>query len=154
MLIGGLAQIEVIEDSKPFLLTFFVSNDVRLHPTDSSKAKEFREKHAGALLTPPLSADRIDEIGEMESHTVEIEGMGWKNAAADIAIRGLGWVSVTGAGPAKLRVSVPKGIGISVRPPIMPFDVWESTARFTGGRAVRKSGRSVTGKRRSGVGRK
>jgi hypothetical protein len=63
-------------------------------------------------------------------------------------------MAVTGAGLVRLRVTVPKGVGISVRPPIMPFDVWESTARFTGGRAVRKSGRSVTGKRRSGVGRK
>jgi hypothetical protein len=62
--------------------------------------------------------------------------------------------SVTGVGMAKLRVSVPKGIGISVHPPIMPFDVWESTARFTGGRAVRKSRRSATGKRRGGAGRK
>jgi len=157
VLIGGLAQVELIGDSKPFLITFFISNDVKLHPTDSSKAMEFIEKHAGQLLTPPLGpvdGRRIHEIGEFESQTVEIEGTGWKEAAADIAIRGLGWVSVTGAGLGTLRVTVPKGVGISVRPPLMPYDVWETTARFTGGRAVRKSGRSATGKRRSGVGRK
>lgn len=78
VLIGGLAQIEVVGDSKPFLITFYVSNDVKLHPTDSSKAREFREKHVGELLTPPLGDGRIDEIGEMESHALEIEGSGWK----------------------------------------------------------------------------
>jgi len=156
VLIGGLAQIELIGDSKPFLFTFYISNDVKLHPTDSSKAVEFVEKHAGELLTPPLAPGdkRMKEIGELESHTVEIEGFGWKEAAADITIRGLGWVAVTGAGTGTVRVSVPKGVGVSVRPPLMPYDVWEATARYTGGRAIRKSGKSRTGKRRGGVGRR
>mmetsp|Transcript_2490 Transcript_2490/g.3509 ORF Transcript_2490/g.3509 Transcript_2490/m.3509 type:complete len:768 (+) Transcript_2490:130-2433(+) len=156
VLIGGLAKIEVIGDSKPFLFTFFVGNDVKLHPTGSDRASEFIEKHAGKMLTPPLDPgpERMKQIGEFESHDIEIDGVGWKEAAADIALRGLGWVSVTGAGTAKVRVSLPKGIGFSVRPPLMPYDVWESTARYTGGRAVRKSTKSKSGKRRRGVGRR
>lgn len=156
VLVGGLARIEVIGDTKPFLFTFYVANEIKLHPTDSAKADEFIEKHAGSILTPPLEpgAERMAEIGEFEEHVVEIDGTGWKEAAADITLRGLGWVAVTGAGVAKLRISVPKGIGVAVRPPLMPFDVWEVAARYTGGRAVRKQGRSKTGKRRKGVGRK
>ena len=95
----------------------------------------------------------MEEIGEFEYHEIEIQGEGWKQAAADITLRGLGWVAVTGAGRAKVRIGVPKGIGVSLRPPLMPFDVWETTARYTGGRSVRKSGKSRTGKRRKGVGR-
>jgi hypothetical protein len=156
VLVGGLAKIEVIGDSKPFLFTFYVSNDIKLHPTDSSRSDEFIKMHAGKMLTPPLEPgpERIEQIGEFESHDVEIEGSGWKEAAADITLRGLGWVAVTGAGNAKVRISVPKGIGFSVRPPLMPFDVWESTAKYTGGRAVRKSTKTKTGKRNSGVGRR
>jgi len=107
-------------------------------------------------LTPPLGdgAKRMAEIGEFETHDIDIDGFGWKEAAADITLRGLGWISVTGAGTAKIRVTIPKGIGISVRPPLMPFDVWEATAKYTGGRAVRKSGKSLSGKRRKGVGRR
>lgn len=93
------------------------------------------------------------QIGEFESHDIEIDGFGWKEAAADVTLRGLGWVAVTGAGTAQIRVSVPKGIGVTVRPPLMPFDVWEATAKYTGGRAVRKSGKTKSGKRRKGVGR-
>jgi len=155
VLVGGLAKIEVIGDSKPFLFTFYVSNDIKLHPTDTSNADEFIKKHAGTLLTPPLGGpERIAEIGEFEYHDVEIEGAGWKEAAADISLRGLGWVAVTGAGVAKVRISVPKGIGFAVRPPLMPFDIWESTAKYTGGRAVRKSTKTKTGKRNKGVGRR
>eukprot|EP00979_Chaetoceros_neogracilis_P008751 scaffold1959_cov199-Chaetoceros_neogracile.AAC.1 len=155
VLVGGLAKIEVIGDSKPFLFTFYVSNDIKLHPTDTSNADEFIKKHAGTLLTPPLGGpERIEEIGEFEYHDVEIEGAGWKEAAADISLRGLGWVAVTGAGVANIRISVPKGIGFAVRPPLMPFDIWESTAKYTGGRAVRKSTKTKTGKRNKGVGRR
>lgn len=156
VLIGGLAKIEVIGDSLPFLFTFFVSNDIKLHPTDSTKADNFTEAHVGTILTPPLEpgTKRMEEIGEFEYHEIEIDGSGWKEAAADIALRGLGWVSVTGAGTAKVRIGLPKGIGFSVRPPLMPFDVWEATAKYTGGRAVRKSTKTKSGKRNSGVGRR
>ena len=151
VLVGGLARIEVVGDTKPFLFTFFVSNEIKLHPTDATKADDFVAKHAGEMLTPPLAPgpERMEQIGEFD-----IQGAGWKEAAADITLRGLGWVAVTGAGKAQVKISVPKGVGISVRPPLMPFDVWEATAKYTGGRSVRKSGKSKSGKRRRGVGRR
>jgi len=154
-LVGGLAKIELIGDCKPFLFTFFVANEIKLHLTDSAKADEFTSNHVGKMLTPPLEPgpERLEEIGEFEYHEIDVQGEGWKKAAADITLRGLGWVAVTGAGTAKVRIGVPKGIGITVRPPLMPFDVWEATAKYTGGRAVRKSGKSRSGKRRAGVGR-
>lgn len=154
-LVGGLARVELIGDCKPFLFTFFVANEIKLHLTSSLKADDFISSHVGKLLTPPLEPGqaRLEEIGEFEYHEIEVQGEGWKQAAADITLRGLGWVAVTGAGRAKVRIGVPKGIGVSLRPPLMPFDVWETTAKYTGGRSVRKSGKSRTGKRRKGVGR-
>jgi hypothetical protein len=156
VLIGGLARIELVGDCKPFLFTFFVSNDIKLHPTDSSRADEYIAKHAGEVLTPPLAPgpERMEQIGEFEDHIIDIEGSGWKEAAADISLTGLGWIAVTGAGMAKVKISVPKGIGVSVRPPLMPMDIWETTAKYTGGRAVRKSTKTAGGKRRKGVGRR
>lgn len=35
-LIGGLARVEVVY-GRPFMLTFFVSNEVRLHPTATDR---------------------------------------------------------------------------------------------------------------------
>ena len=67
--------------------------------------------------------------------------------------KGLGWVAVTGAGSVKVKVSVPRGIGVAVRPPLMPFDIWEVASRYTGAKAVRKGGKTKSGKTRKGVGR-
>jgi hypothetical protein len=155
VLVGGLAKIELIGDSKPFLFSFFVANAIKLHPTDSNKADEFIRKHAGEMLVPPLppGPERMKQLGEFETHVIDVEGAGWKEAAADITLTGLGWVAVTGAGIATVRISVPKGVGVSLRPPLMPFDIWETTARYTGSRSVRKSTKSKSGKRRKGVGR-
>jgi 30S ribosome assembly GTPase len=154
VLVGGLAKIELIGDCKPFLLTFFVANGIKLHPTDSSKADEFIQKHCGEILVPPLGGpERLAELGDFEEHVIDVDGVGWKESAADIALTGLGWVAVTGAGTATVKVSVPKGIGVSLRPPLMPFDVWETTARYTGSKAVRKSTKKSYGKRNPGVGR-
>ncbi|GKY94693.1 hypothetical protein MPSEU_000434800 [Mayamaea pseudoterrestris] len=155
VLIGGLARVEVIGDSKPFLFTFFVANQIKLHPTDASRADDFILAHAGGMLTPPLSPgpERMEALGKFEEHVLTIDGMGWKEAAADISLTGLGWVAVTGVGQATVKISVPKGIGVSVRPPLMPFDIWESAASYTGSRAVRKVSRKGGGKRRKGVGR-
>mmetsp|Transcript_6484 Transcript_6484/g.16017 ORF Transcript_6484/g.16017 Transcript_6484/m.16017 type:complete len:762 (+) Transcript_6484:241-2526(+) len=156
VLVGGLAKVEVIGDSKPFLFTFFVANDIKLHPTDSNRAQSFVEKHTGTLLTPPLAPgrERMEQIGEFDYHTIEIDGAGWKEAAADITLTGLGWVAVTGSGRVKLRIGVPKGIGVSVRPPLMPYDIWEVAAKYTGAKAIRKPSKAKGGKRRKGVGRK
>jgi hypothetical protein len=155
VLVGGLAKIEVIGDSKPFLFTFFVANEVKLHPTDSNRADEFIKKHAGVMLTPPLAPgpERMEQLGEFDSHVIDIEGTGWKEAAADISLTGLGWIAVTGAGSVQVRISVPKGIGIAVRPPLMPFDIWEVAAKYTGSKAVRKPTKTKSGNRRKGVGR-
>lgn len=154
-MIGGLAKIELIGDSKPFLFTFFVANAIKLHPTDSLKANDFLQKHIGTMLTPPLEPglQRYNELLPFEEHILDIEGTGWKEACADIALTGLGWISVMGAGTANVKITVPQGLGVEVRPPLMPFDVWESTAKYTGSRSVRKSSKTSAGKRRKGVGR-
>jgi len=158
VLIGGLAEISVVgEDTKPFLLTFYISNDIKLHPTSTDRADAFRQTHAGTtMLSPPLppGPERLNDIGPFEYHEFDVRGRGWKEAGADVALRGLGWVAVTGSGTARIRVGVPKGVGVSVRPPLMPFDMWESASKYTGGKATRRAGKSRFGKKRSGVGRR
>ena len=155
VMVGGLARVELVGDCKPFMFTFYVANTIKLHVTKSEKADDLLLTHAGTFLTPPLppGPERMKEIGEFEDHVVDIEGRGWKEAGADISLTGLGWVAVTGAGSAKVKISVPQGIGVLVRPPLMPFDIWEVASRYTGARSVRKSSRSKSGKRRKGVGR-
>lgn len=67
-------------------------------------------------------------------------------SAADVVIAGLGWVSVTGAGPVTLRVWAPRGVLVMAREPLLPYESWETTAKFTGGATVKK-GRKKQGRR-------
>ena len=138
VLLGGLAIVELAE-GRPFFLTFYTSREVKLHPTDASNAQEFLKKHAGTLVSPPSSYERLTEIGPFIEHTVTVEGEGWRKSPQDIVIAGLGWVSVTGVGSATIKVTVPEGTVVATRPALLPFEASHSTVSFTGGRILKKS---------------
>ena len=36
------------------------------------------QKHAGGMLAPPSSYDRLAALGAFEEHTFHIEGRGWR----------------------------------------------------------------------------
>jgi hypothetical protein len=78
----------------------------------------------------------------------QIHGEGWLKASTDIAIAGLGWVSVTGAGSCKVTVTVPKDITVETRPALLPFEAAQTQARFTGGRIEQRGSPSKRGFRR------
>jgi len=120
-------------------MTFFVSNEVKLHPTDSSRVEEFLAAHTGTLVSPPHSPTRRDELGPYESHDCDVEGKSWYESECDLVVAGLGWVSITGTGKCKIRVTAPRGTVVSQRPALLPFESTGSTAKFSGGRIVRKA---------------
>ena len=140
VLLGGLARVEVVDAPLgAFFLTFYVAPTLTLHPTSAKNADAaFREKHAGGLLSPPFDSERVAELGDFESHTVEIDGRGFEGAAADVTLAGLGWLAVYGSGRCSLRVSALPGVAVSTREPLLPFeDLRRTTAKFTGGRVLR-----------------
>ena len=140
VLLGGLARVELLE-GLPFFFTFFVSSDVTLHPTDATRADEVLERNVGSLLSPPHSVERMEEVGPLQDHMFEVQGNSWDRGVSDIVIAGLGWVCVTGTGLAKIKVSAPAGVDVSIREPLCPFEAWDATARFSGGKWVQnKSG--------------
>ena len=164
-MIGGLATIELSEvkiashyftsemlfiiefflfkknQGRPFFFTFFVSNNIKLHPTDGLKVSEFTEKHIGSLVFPPATKERLNELGPFETREFIVEGDSWKKSMQDIVIAGLGWVAVTGTGTCKVKVTVPSGTFVGVRPSLMPFEAPRTTVSFTGGRIEKKSKR-------------
>ncbi|KAG5175010.1 P-loop containing nucleoside triphosphate hydrolase protein [Tribonema minus] len=146
VLVGGLARIELVS-GKPFLFTFFVSNEVKLHMTDAARVDEFIDKHMGSkLLFPPFSKERYQELGPMVSSEFTVVGEGWRRAGPDIVLSGLGWISVTGAGECAVKVTAPKDILVLTRDPLMPFEAWDTTSTFTGTRTV-KRGKKTQGRR-------
>lgn len=138
VLIGGLAQVQLME-GRAFFLTFFVSNEIKLHVTDHNRADEYLKKHIGNLIFPPATLERLEAIGPFVESIVEVEGNSWKEAAADVVLPGLGWVTVTGPGIVRLKVTSIEGADITVRAPLLPFEARHTTATYTGGRIEKKS---------------
>jgi hypothetical protein len=105
----------------------------------------------------------------------KVAGKGWLEASCDVVISGLGWFSVTGCGPCKIRVVAPKGpntrkrrlgmcfcgairsslighlvscAGVLViqRDPLMPFEAKSTVGKVTGGRIIKNfKGRRTLG---------
>ena len=163
ILMGGLARIELLE-GLPFFFTFFVSNEIKLHPTASDKVDEFLTKHVGSLVFPPISNERLQQLGTLsrsltftclltyllakgpfQSHVIDVKGEGWRKSSIDIVIAGLGWVSITGSGECRVKVTVPSGTSVSTREALLPYEVAGSTASFTGGRIDKKAKKSSSG---------
>mmetsp|Transcript_128635 Transcript_128635/g.222963 ORF Transcript_128635/g.222963 Transcript_128635/m.222963 type:complete len:788 (+) Transcript_128635:6-2369(+) len=137
VLLGGLARIE-IEEGLPFFLTIWVAEGVKIQPTDAGKRDldEYVRNHVGDLLTPPMEPERLLDLGELESHQFTIEGAGWQDAACDIVLSGLGWVSFTGSGRLSFKVSVPRGVMVLKREPLMPNEAMRTSMKYTGGHLV------------------
>lgn len=62
---------------RPLFFTFFLSNDVKLHPTDATRATEVLQRHChggkDALINPPFSAQRLAELGaDLVEHSFEV----------------------------------------------------------------------------------
>ena len=130
-------------------MTFFVSNEIKLHPTDKERAPDFLAAHTGTLVSPPHSPTRREELGPYDSYIFNVEGTSWRKSECDLVISGLGWVSVTGTGKCRIKVTAPRGVAVSQRPALLPFESTSSTARFSGGRIVRKAHSKGKGEKKS-----
>ena len=137
-----------LAEGRPFFFTFFHAPDVTLHATKAEGLEDFLRAHTGSLLKPPFEAARLEAIGELVEHLIPVDGAGWKEASCDIVLSGLGWFSITGAGPCTVRVRAPRGTMVVQRDPLMPFEAKATMGKATGGRIVKKPRKKKTGDRR------
>mmetsp|Transcript_46672 Transcript_46672/g.77203 ORF Transcript_46672/g.77203 Transcript_46672/m.77203 type:complete len:490 (+) Transcript_46672:161-1630(+) len=144
---GGLARFDVVTAPKALRLSFCAFN-LRVHSRSTVLADNEYAAQVGRTLTPPLDPESAEQFGALQlRRSVELNVRPMQQAA-DIAISGLGWVSVgclntledtRAAGLlATIDVWVPRGVEVLVRPPMpiagLPTAGALSRAIWDGGR--------------------
>ena len=105
LFIGNLARVDYTEGGSNSF-SVYRNHHLNIHRTKTENADEFYDKHYNGLLAPP----EIDEPYLSQNYDKFVFKL---NEASDILISGLTFVSV--AKQAKVTVTVPKGVNVSVR---------------------------------------
>ncbi|XP_027110515.1 putative nitric oxide synthase isoform X1 [Coffea arabica] len=131
---GGLVRIDVIKVLPETCLTFYGPKALKLHIVATEEADEFYRKEVGGLLIPPSGKQKANDWMGLETRReLQIEHEDVNRPACDVAISGLGWISVEPFNKSLstadkvvekigeqlvLAVHVPKPVEIFVRSPI------------------------------------
>jgi hypothetical protein len=71
------------------------------------------------LSQPPIGEERASELGKWEEREVKVSGTSWDVNSIDIAVAGLGWLSLGLKGEATLTLWTYDGIEITLREPLV-----------------------------------
>ncbi|XP_010503345.1 PREDICTED: NO-associated protein 1, chloroplastic/mitochondrial [Camelina sativa] len=129
---GGLVRIDILKALPETCITFYGPKALDILVVPTKTATDFYQKEVGVLLKPPSGKDQMQEWKGLQSHRLlQIEIIDAKRPASDVAISGLGWISIEpirrtrGTEPRDLNdsehqirlcVSVPKPVEVFLRP--------------------------------------
>ena len=79
------------------------------------------------LLQIPIGGkSRMKDFPQLHGQLIQVEGIGWKQSAADVVLSSAGWIAITAGVGDKIALTAhtPLGLGIFVRSPaILPYAV-------------------------------
>ncbi|CAN4090296.1 unnamed protein product [Withania somnifera] len=118
--IGGLVRLDLVHASaETIYVTVWASPSVSLHLGKTENADELKSNHAGVRLQPPISMERVSELGQWQKQEVKARGTSWDVNSMDVAVAGLGWFSLGLKGEADLALWTYDGIQITLREPLV-----------------------------------
>ncbi|KAL5724702.1 GTP-binding protein BRASSINAZOLE INSENSITIVE PALE GREEN 2 [Ranunculus cassubicifolius] len=118
--VGGLLRLDLNQASvETIYVTVWASPNVSLHLGKIENSEDIWTKHAGTRLQPPVGEDRIEELGKWEQVEHKVSGISWDVNAVDIAVAGLGWLSIGLKGEATLGLWTYDGIQVTLREPLV-----------------------------------
>lgn len=123
---GGLARLDVVHAPPAMRLSFCTgAGGLVVHTCATTDAEAEHAAKAGVEWTPPQDRESAAEIGPLVLHRTARLKLTPMQQSADLAISGLGWVSVgclstlqVGPLEATIGVWVPRGVEVFVRPPM------------------------------------
>lgn len=109
LMLGGIASFRIIgEEIRPIILAF-AAQGVKFHRTRGERIEEIRKEHSGDWLLPPCS-NCASQFASDSWDKFEVN----LNEGEDLAIAGLGWISVR-RGPVLLEMEIPSKVKWEVR---------------------------------------
>lgn len=119
--VGGLVRLDVKKISgSSMYITVWGSTFLTCHFAKTHKAGETFEKHVGVKLQPPVTKERIEELGPWVETPITVTGDRWDKSSVDVAIAGMGWFGLGIKGTAELSVWTYEGVGITTRSALVP----------------------------------
>ncbi|RLN07327.1 putative nitric oxide synthase isoform X2 [Panicum miliaceum] len=133
---AGLVRIDVVKALPRTRLTFYGPKKLKVNVVPTTEADQFYKTEVGVTLTPPTSMERAEGWAGLQGvRELKIKYEELDRPACDIAISGLGWISVEPLGVPSdsadsnveeeyddgelhLIVHVPKPVELFVRPPL------------------------------------
>ncbi|KFH15201.1 Nitric-oxide synthase [Toxoplasma gondii MAS] len=117
--LGGLARVE-LHSNRGCFFSFFLSRALLIRPFTAARTPEEKLESQRSRLFPPFSPARLKVLSPLVPQDFYVEGKGWEEAATDIVLSGLGWISITGCGSMRVRVYVPDEVRVYQRPALVP----------------------------------
>ncbi|RAL39827.1 hypothetical protein DM860_013028 [Cuscuta australis] len=118
--VGGLLRLDLNRASVDTIyITVWGSPSVSLHLGKTENADEIWSKHCGVRLQPPITTERVPELGQWKERQIKVSGTSWDVNSIDIAVAGLGWLSFGLKGEADLRLWTYGGVEITLREPLI-----------------------------------
>ncbi|ORM40914.1 Uncharacterized protein YqeH [Babesia sp. Xinjiang] len=148
LLLGQFARIDILE-GRPFFFTPYFSKHIQVSVMRTDRLSVYLSKRPFGDTRVFYSRDSWTELSdesrgdpsEMEVHSsidrtsenatdglstikryVDVRGIGWEQATADLCFKGLGFITLAGALELSLCVETLSGVGVYMREPLMPFD--------------------------------
>ncbi|KNA03281.1 hypothetical protein SOVF_210690 [Spinacia oleracea] len=117
--VGGLVRLDLVQASvQTIYVTIWASPNVSLHLGKIDNADETWRKHIGIRLQPPIGTDPLSEIGTWTEREFKVTGTSWDVNSSDLAVAGLGWVSLGLKGEATLKLWTYDTVEVVLREPL------------------------------------
>ncbi|XP_053319687.1 nitric oxide-associated protein 1 [Spea bombifrons] len=128
LFLGALGRIDFLQAEKSAWFSVIASNLLPVHITNTCKADDIYQKHAGKILlgVPTGGEQRMKAFPPFVPVDVTLKGIGPSEAVADLQLSTAGWVAVTAHSGEHLdlRCYTPRGTSLTIRrPPLLPFIV-------------------------------
>ncbi|XP_078439832.1 P-loop containing nucleoside triphosphate hydrolases superfamily protein [Wolffia australiana] len=117
---GGLIRIDILQAPPQARLTFYGPRALKVNMVPIAEADDFYQRGVGSVLTPPTGGGVDSWQGLQSERCLQIRYAGAERPACDVAISGLGWVTVEGVeeGEMKMAVWVAKPVEVFTRAPM------------------------------------